>query len=154
MKRVYYKKPKRKQIQMQAMLNMQKARREIDPALLEKARNAIAEALMARHENEGKATGKGQESAPLREPQNQTAQRAKTFEDILKGMNNATQRAARHDEMAEAPEKTPEKGGADARMEVIDIKKNLSVIQRFIEMNTDNKGMQREIHKLMAERLQ
>ena len=95
MRRIYHKKPARKQIQMEAMLNLKKVRREIDPDLLESAQQAIAEAWFSR-------------------------------------------RDAAQDK-------------AGSHMEPVDKKRNLSVIQKFVEMNSDNAAMQKQIKSLLAE---
>lgn len=49
-RRIYYWNPKRKQIQQEALLALRDARRAIDPALLENARQAIASGLAQAHE--------------------------------------------------------------------------------------------------------
>jgi hypothetical protein len=103
MKRRYYKNPGRKKIQMEAMLNMKKARREIDPALLEQAQQAIADAWFARHESTGV---------------NEDAQQA------------------------------------DEGLVPVDLRQNLSVIQKFIEMNPDNLPLQKQIKSMISENLQ
>lgn len=95
MRRIYHKKPARKQIQMEAMLNLKKARREIDPDLLESAQQAIAEAWFSRQNKE----------------------------------------QAAH----------------NSHMEPVDRKRNLSVIQKFVEMNRDNSGLQKQIKSILAE---
>ena len=100
MKRRYYKNTARKKIQMEAMLNMKKARREIDPALLEKAQHAIADAWFSRHESDSTNTSK-----------------------------------------------------SDNGMVSVDLRQNLSVIQKFIEMNADNMALQKQIKSMISENL-
>ena len=104
MRRKYYKSAGRKKIQMEAMLNMQKARREIDPVLLEKAQHAIADAWFSRN------------------PSSHT-------QDVD---------AVSSDESG---------------MIAVDLKRNLSVIKKFIEMNADNIALQKEIKSMIAEQV-
>ncbi len=107
MRRRYYKNEGRKKIQMEAMLNMQKARREIDPVLLEKAQQAIADAWFSR-QNTDNAEADSSSATPKHE---------------------------------------------NAAMVPVDLKRNLSVIQKFIEMNADNIALQKQIKSMISEQL-
>lgn len=89
---------------MEALLTMKKARREIDPVLLEIAQKAIADAWFARRD-------------------------------------------------AQEQEKMTTKSRNSAESIPVDLKKNLCVIQKFIEMNADNKSLQRQIKSMISESL-
>ena len=103
MRRRYYNSKSQKKIRMEALLTMKKARREIDPVLLENAQKAIADAWFARRDAQDR----------------ETVTKAYQTEDSVP----------------------------------VDLKRNLCVIQKFIEMNADNKSLQRQIKSMISESL-